>query len=183
MGYSVQKADFGLALPPRFFVYSDTCELSLAALYATADEAESARQAIRAEEYEESTSKGQQLASTDAPEDPETAQVFVIKLRRAYWRGKLDDEEWYSLATPQRLLLPGEHTYYYNDYALMRRDGVLHASKMVCGGFAGDFLLPACDLETTFRDGDEGVGFGQLYGQPVDLCRECLRALLHDRRW
>lgn len=188
MGYSVQKADFGAGMPFRYFVYSDTCELSLPPLYPTPEAARASKYPTR--DAEDDSAVGQPIGaiSDAAGEDTDNTQAFVIRLRKAFGLpdGSAEDGEgkdWFSLATTRQLLLPGDGTFTHNAYALMRRDGALHAAMMVSGAFTGDFLLPACDQNSEYRADDEWLSIDAFFQQPLDLCPHCLRALLEGRRW
>lgn len=190
MGYSVQKADFGAGMPCRYFVYSDTCELSLAPLYPTPEAAWESKYPTRDEEDDSAAGQPIGAMSDVAVEDADNARAFVIRLRRAAfgWPPNSSAEEgdgknWFSLATTRQLLLPGEGTFTYNAYALIRRDGALHAAMMVGGGFTGDFLLPVCDQDSEYQADDEWLSIAAFFEQRLDLCQNCLRALVEGRRW
>lgn len=162
MGRSIATADFGDQQPARHFVYSDTTECALAPLF---DSAEHARAA-----YE---TRFADFIGDSADQDV----AYVVKLRHPTAHS---DRDHYALATRRQLLWAGEDVFHYHDRTLLRRGGVLHSARTFDGGFDGQWPEPICAAEHGEGASDVIVQPEELFGEPVDLCRDCLRVMLRQ---
>ncbi|WP_175772863.1 hypothetical protein [Paraburkholderia phenazinium] len=173
MGRILGRVEYGACEPNRFFIHDDTSGWSISPLFADP--------AAAWEAYD----RGEGQALRDAVPKRSTL-VTVIRKVLAHGRafdanGEIYREPSFGLATEDRLLYPLSSGYEESRYSFLRAGGVLHVAEEVDGGFSGNYDRPLCAERWNWSKDDERVAFEDLFNQPLDLCPQCVAALIAQR--
>lgn len=110
--------------------------------------------------------------------------VRVIRKVLAHGRsfaatGQIYGEPMFGLATEDRLWWPrADGGFEEPRYTLLRAHGVLHIAQEVDGGFSGYYDHPLCAERWQWSENDERLAFEKMFGKQLDLCPDCVDALL-----
>ncbi|MGF6440169.1 hypothetical protein [Paraburkholderia youngii] len=112
--------------------------------------------------------------------------VRVIRKVLAHGRafpsnGEIYGKVSFGLATEDRLLYPLNGGFEEGCYSLLQSGGVLHVAEEVHGGFSGYYDHPLCAEQWNWSKDDERIAFEERFNQSLELCPQCVAALLAKR--
>ena len=173
MGRILGRVEYGAGEPNRFFIHDDTSGWAIPPLFADPIAAWDAYDRGEGEALRDTVPKRSTL-------------VTVIRKVLAHGRafdasGEIYGRPSFGLATEDRLLYPLSSRYEEGRYSFLKAGELLHVAEEVDGGFSGNYDHPLCATRWNWSKDDESVAFEDLFEQPLNLCPQCVAALIAKR--